>query len=118
MAVAYQTRCDSIEPGVFGKVVCVWFRNCSKQFATPLLASIVIGVLRGCSHRALTIRTPAMTDVAASKVSIKKRATRDFGPSLCSPLFYFDCGFLKDEIIVHTKRNVDLRICRARGYRY
>jgi len=31
--------------------------------------------------------TPAMPDVAASKVSRKRQATRDFGPSLCSDCF-------------------------------
>jgi len=31
--------------------------------------------------------TPAMPDVAASKVSTKRRATRCFGPSLCSDCF-------------------------------
>jgi len=31
--------------------------------------------------------TPATPDVAASKVSIKRRATRCFGPSLCSDCF-------------------------------
>jgi len=31
--------------------------------------------------------TPATPDAAASKVSIKRRATRGFGPSLCSDCF-------------------------------
>jgi len=32
----------------------------------------------------LSIRTAAITDVAAKKITIRKRQIRDFGASLCS----------------------------------
>ena len=62
IAVANQTRCVAIEHGVFGKVVCDWFRKCSLQFATPFVASIAIVVLRDYCHGALQIRTTRFSE--------------------------------------------------------
>jgi len=52
----------------------------------PVTSCGSVCVLASLTIFALTSGTFAMTDVAASDVSIKKRATRDFGPSLGSAL--------------------------------